>query len=163
VRIDKTPPEIAFRCALPGTSPFITGRDGLSGIASAIQTGNTAVQLGEFKNEQSYAILDRAGNRLDATFAVKAEGHEARFALLRLTYNGTALAVSANVLKCEGGGGNLEQKLELPGTEVQAKFDAERNETRITVKTGSTVQRLTRPGQVFLNASTNQGSLGFEF
>ena len=76
---------------------------------------------------------------------MKGKGQEAGFALLRLTYNGgDSFPMSENVLKCEGGGANLDQKLELPGTEVQAKFEAEKNQTEIRVKTHGGHQHVTR-------------------
>lgn len=131
--------------------------------------------------------LPRAGNRLEATFAVKAEGHETEFTLLSLTYNGGApRALPENELKCEwaidkktAALKELEQKLEIeqerargrgrePEDEeidVQAKFQGKKNQTTIKVKTDrpGPHQRVTLPGVVFLNLTTSQGTLGFGF
>jgi YVTN family beta-propeller protein len=174
VNIDKTAPELAARCAPPGRRPFLAGRDSLSGVASVAPTGSTPVHRGKFKARETYTILDRAGNSLEAVFGLKAEGHEVEFSLLSLAYNGSPRhAVSDNELKCEwamdrsGRLKELEQKLELErhGTEVHAKFDARKNETTIRVKTRGSEhhQRFTRPGLVFLNLTTNGGRLGFDF
>jgi hypothetical protein len=171
INIDKTEPELAARCAPPGGSPFLAGRDGLSGIGSVALTGTTPVQRGKFKSRQSYTILDNAGNRLEAVFGVKAEGHEAEFTLLSLTYNGgPARALPENELKCEwalersGALKELEQELEVGHgrheAEAKAKFRGERNETEIRL---GDHQRVTRPGAVFLNLTTNQGRLGLDF
>ena len=176
ISIDKMPPEMVARCAPPGGSPFLTGRDSLSGVASVLLTGSSAIRRGEFKRQETYTILDKAGNRLEASFGVKAEGHETEFTLLSLAYNGGAqLTLPENELKCEwamektGTLKELEQKLEIEGSksevEVQAKFEGKKNETEIKVKTHGSEphQRVTRPGLVFLNLTTNQGALGVDY
>lgn len=175
VRIDKSPPEMVARCAPPGGSPFLTGRD-LSGITSVVLTGSSTIKRGEFKRQETYTILDKAGNRLEASFGVKAEGHETEFTLLSLSYNGgVQLTLPENELKCEwatektGILKELEQKLEIgrakSEVEVQAKFEGKKNETEIKVKTHGSEphQRVTRPGLVFLNLTTNQGALGVDY
>ena len=176
ISIDKTPPELVARCAPPGGSPFLTGRDSSSGMASVLLTGSSAIRRGEFKRQETYTILDKAGNRLEASFGVKAEGHETEFTLLSLAYNGGAqLTLPENELKCEwatektGTLKELEQKLEIgrakSEVEVQAKFEGKKNETEIKVKTHGAEphQRVTRPGLVFLNLTTNQGALGVDY
>lgn len=164
LNIDKTPPELTARCAL------VAGRDSLSGVDSVTRAGRTTSKKGKFKGEETFTILDRAGNRLEARFRVKAEGREARFTLLSLTYNGgSPITPAANQMKCEFASGKsagvteVEQKLELKGlgTKVEAKFQAEKNVTRIEVETGGVEQQLTRPGLDFLNLITNRSELEF--
>ena len=101
---------------------------------------------------------------------MKAKGREAQFTLLSLTYNGESpITPAANEMKCEfaskksSGATQVEQKLDLQGTEVEAKFQAKKNVTRIEVETGGVEQQLTQPGPVFLNLTTNRGALGFGF
>jgi len=173
LNIDKTPPELLARCAPPAGSPLVAGRDSLSGIASVALTGSASVKQGEFKARQIHRILDRAGNSLDVGLQVKTEGHETRFGLISLSYNGAtpALAPEENELECEfalakaGGVKELEQRLELErqGIEVRAKFDGKKNRTIITVKRRDVEQRAVSAGLVFVGLTTNRGALGFTF
>ena len=95
---------------------------------------------------------------------------------MSLAYNGgDQLTLPENELKCEwatektGILKELEQKLEIgrakSEVEVQAKFEGKKNETEIKVKTHGSEphQRVTRPGVVFLNLTTNQGALGVDY
>lgn len=181
LNIDKTPPELAARCAPPGSIPVIFGRDGLSGVALVAPAESAPLHRGKFEERQTFAILDLAGNQLQAAFGVKAEGHEAEITLLSLAYNGHAApALPENDLRCEwalerttGAIKELEQKLEigsepeLPGghdeTEVRAKFRAKRNETEIRIRTPESDQEVIRPGVVFLHLTTDRGDVGFGF
>ncbi len=172
VRIDKTAPELAARCAPPGQSPLVVGIDSISGIASITLTESVPFNLHEFKRKDTFTVLDQAGNRLKAIFGVKAEGHELRFTLLSLTYNGgSPLTLPENEVKCEwafeksGALKELEQKLEIRPhvADVQAKFRGDRNETEIRVHRPEPEVRVTRPGVVFLRLTTHQGHLGFDF
>lgn len=178
IKIDKTPPELTARCAPPSRSPFVAGRDDRSGVASVMLTGSAPLKVEEFKTAQTFRILDVAGNSLDATFGVKTQGssegreHETEFTLLSLSYNGKApITPAENELECEssfeksGALKEFEQKLELEdeGIQVQAKFEAKKNRTRITVKRQGIEQRFTRTGLVFILLTTNKGTLGFEF
>jgi len=47
--------------------------------------------------------------------------------------------------------------------EVEAKFESNKNETKIRVKRRGVEQRVTRPGLVFILLTTSQGTVGFEF
>ena len=148
----------------------------MSGIASVTRTGDTPASSKKFKGQETFTILDQAGNRLEAVFDVKAEGHESAFTLHSLRYNGgAALTLPKNELQCEWAFTasdtlkELEQQLELqipgPDVEVQAKFERKKNETEVKVKYHGVKpdERRTLPGQVFLSLTTNQGSLGFDF
>ena len=98
---------------------------------------------------------------------------ETEITLLTLAYTpGTSAAAPPNHLKCEwsldrsGAVKEFEQKLELraSGVEVEAKFDAKKNQTEIKVKTrGGPVQRVTQPGMVFILLTTSKGAVGFEY
>jgi hypothetical protein len=173
---DVTPPELTARCAPPSGNPVVAGRDAGSGVASV-------TLIGSGRGQRTYRILDRAGNRLDATFGVRAgdgddrdrdrdDGKETEIRLLTLAYTpGSLAAVPSNSLKCEwsldrsGRVKELEQKLELraSGVEVQAKFNEKKNETEIKVKNRGPEQRVTRPGLVFILLKTSQGTVGFEY
>lgn len=181
VTCDATPPELAVQCAPPSLSPLVAGRDSLSGIASVVMTGVEAVQGTKFKRKETYRIQDKAGNRLEAVLnnkgdGDKPEGTETEFNLLSLTYNGgSPMTLPENGLKCRwslekpGTLKELEQKLILKDlgneAEVQAKYKRMKGETEITVKRGGSepYERTTLPGLVFLNLTTNLGTLGFGF
>lgn len=172
LNIDKTAPELLGRCAPPARGPFVAGRDGLSGVASVSPTASASVKEHESRGQQTFRILDRAGNTLDGAFGVRSEGHETRFSLLSLSYNaGPPLPAEENKLKCEfaidkaGALTELEQKLELRDqkVQVQAKFKGKKNRTVIKVRNGGLQERAIVGGVVFINLVTNQGALGFAF
>lgn len=181
VTCDATAPELAVQCAPPSLSPLVTGRDSLSGIASVVMTGVEAVQGTKFKRKETYRIQDKAGNRLEAVLNNKGDGGkpewtETEFSILSLTYNGgSPMTPPENGLKCRwslekpGTLKELEQRLILKGlgneAEVQAKYERMKGKTEITVKRGGSepYERTTLPGLVFLNLTTNLGTLGFGF
>ncbi|TAN35432.1 HYR domain-containing protein [Patescibacteria group bacterium] len=181
VKIDKTVPELAARCAPPGAPLVVVGRDGLSGAASVVPGASVPLRQGKFKERRTFIVLDLAGNQLQADFGVKTEGHEAQIALLGLAYNGQAVPdLPENELKCEwalekktGAVKELEQKLTIEDqsesrsehdkTKAQAKFRAKKNETEIRIKRPEPEQQVTRTGLVFLRLTTDQGDIGFDF
>lgn len=170
VKIDRTAPELEARCAPPGQSPFVTERGGTTPVAPLLVG---PLHLGEFKRQETYRITDGAGNTLDATFGVKSEGHELRFTLLSLVYNGGAPVMPPeNIVKCEWAfekNGTtlkeLEQKLEIRHhqADVQAKFRAATNQTEIRVHRPEPDTLFIRAGVVFLRLTTSNGQLGFDF
>jgi PKD repeat protein len=172
LNIDKTPADILARCAPFSRSPYIAGRDSLSGGASVALMNGAAIRKDEHRVQETFRILDRAGNTLDATFHVKAEGHETEFRLLRLRYNGgPTLTLPENRLKCDfafdrsGGLKEFEQRLELQGhgSDIRAKFDGKTNRTTIKLGNHGAKQRAVVAGLVFVDLTTNRGALGFSF
>lgn len=168
IKIDRIAPELEARCAPPGQSPFVSGRDGATSVTLI---ASSPLYSGDFKRRETYRIIDGAGNQLDATFAVKSDDHSIKFALLSLAYNGGAPVVQPqNFVECEwefekpGQFKRLEQDLEIRyQVDIDAKFERDKNRTDIHVHRPAPETVVIRAGVVFLRLTTNNGQLGFDF
>ncbi len=195
INIDKGPPE-AFNEFDPATLDLkVVGRDGGSGGASVVLVSSVPVKWGEGDDDddedaddekekkkqaelRTYKVTDKAGNTLLLVEKVKKEGKEIKATIVNLQYNGGAvLTLPKNEKKFEwslnkdGSLKELEQKLTVgkgkDKEEIQAKFDAKKNETAIRVKEkgkdDDDGKKVVKPGLALVRLATDNGKLGIEY
>ncbi len=186
VKIDKTPPEAANQFDPATLEVVVLGRDALSGVPvgpiaplSVVPTrwgeGREADDPDEPGNAElrTYRIEDAAGNILILVEQVKREGHELKARIVSLQYNtGPVLIPPRNTKAFEwestktGTLKELEQQLTLgrgaAEQEVEAQFEAEKNQTTITVE-DLVKTKIVQPGLVLLRFVTASGVLRIEF
>jgi pectin methylesterase-like acyl-CoA thioesterase len=190
VSIDKTAPELFVQFDPASKEVQVFGRDGLSGVApGAIAPLSVTPPPGRRENNdddddggmerRTYRVTDLAGNTLTIVLKVKHEGGELKARIISWSYqNGPAGGATASLSDAprnrfdvdwktdrDGSLNELEQLLSIYSgenrQEVDAGYDADRNET--TIRVGDSELRIVRPGLVLLKLTTNRGVLGIEY
>lgn len=188
VSIDKTAPELFVQFDPASKDVQVFGRDGLSGVeAGAIAPLQVTPPPGRRENNdddddgrmdrRTYRATDLAGNTLTIVLKVKREGRELQARIISWSYqNGPAAGppladAPRNRFNLEwntnrdGSLRELEQLLSIYSgpnqQEVDADYDAARNQTTIRVSDSQT--RIVRPGLVLLKLTTNRGELEIEY
>jgi hypothetical protein len=145
----------------------VAGIDPGGGIGSVVR--KTA------PGEETYTLLDLAGNRLEATFEVKPALSQTEFVVRRLEYGTAPAEVVRNTVRCkwtqERASGALNyvlQEILIRGggqdLEVRAIFERRKNQTQITTRgSDGRVTTVLRPGLVLPRLRTQQGRLSVEF
>ena len=173
LQIDRTAPEASIGFDPATADLAVTGSDALSGVPAGAIAPAISARAHEGTVRRTYIVTDRAGNTLTIVIDVKREGHELKAEVVSLSYNGgAAIAAPRNGLGFEWSLQGttlreLEQKIEVDAgkarTEVEAKFEAKRNETRITVETPEPERHIVRPGLVLVQLITDRGSLSIAY
>ncbi len=191
INLDKTAPEAFNQFDPAKQEAAVFGRDSLSGVPPGALTPISVVPAKEDDEDhekgssrsdsdnggaelRTYKVFDLAGNFLLLVERVKKEGHEIKAHIVSLQYNdGQVLALPRNSTNFEwaldenGRLKELEQKLVLgigeQRQELEAKFDAEKNQTSIRRKEPGQETKLVKPGLVLLLLATERGMLVLEF
>jgi hypothetical protein len=123
---------------------------------------------------RTYQVVDLAGNSLLLGEKVKRKDHLVQARIISLQYNNdSVLTPPENRERFEqevetvGSLKELEQEMEVgKGTEnqeIEAEFDAKKNQTIIKVEEPGPDTRLVKPGLVLLRMATDKGNIDIEF
>jgi hypothetical protein len=188
IKVDRTAPEAIVRFDPEHQDVLVVGQDGLSGAPAGPVAPLSVVPAGSGRDDEddersgdddrsgghgelrTYRIVDAASNTLQLTLEVHKTGHQLRAQVSRLQYNGAAGHTPArNSARFEwtlGGSTRLkelQQTLRATGEgdrqAVQARFAADKGQTRIEVEGRSPERELTRPGLALLDLTTSRGAL----
>jgi len=173
-RLDTTPPEAYNQFDPVSGDLFLFGRDDSSGVPPGPVPPLAVVPGRGGRETRTYRVTDLAGNTLQVVEEVKREGHEIKGSIVSLQYNGgPVITAPQNEKKFEwaidrdGTLRELKQKLEVDHgrdkQEVEARFDAKKNETTIKLAGPGPERRISRSGLVLLRLATINGRLVIEF
>ena len=123
---------------------------------------------------RTYRITDAAGNTLVLVEKVKKAGHEIKIKVMSLQYNNGPVIIPPKNRKSfewstekDGTLKELEQEMEVgkgkDRQEVEAKYDARKNQTIIKVDEPKTEKKIVKSGLALLRLATDKGKLVIEY
>lgn len=175
IRIDRNAPEafIQFDPARNDLSVF--GRDALSGVATGPAALLSAIPGKDGTSElRTYKVSDLGGNSLLLVVEVVRQNPRIFVHIVSLQYNnGSVMAIHHNEehfksTSTSGGGLNkLDQEMKVMTDnirhKVEAEFEADENQTTISVEEPAPETKAVKPGLVLLRLVTDKGQLHIEF